>query len=1539
METVRAPGVGVESEGVVAAVVVDRYAGGGQGRQDRHQLRVTAGSFLDVAARLGFTAPPLRNTGGGVAAGEPGGPAAGTTRAEIEATVHRLRAHPATRKILYWTGHGEKADDDRYHLACQDSYPDGGTFDPRTAVTAAELISWLADDPADILLILDACFAGAALAQTVNELDVLLRKRGGAGGFAVVATASEDQRAAEGRWVTELTALFDEAGLELYGHRLFDRETPYLFFGPLMRAVDDRARWDASQEPLARELRPLRLNFFHNPYRSETAKPASRPPDDETWIGEELRDETLPVFAGEAADWELRDFAPRETVLDTVVTWLGTRSSGLLTVTGAWGAGKSALLTYLAHLTTPGFVASLPADRRPGSQPGLNSIHAAIHCRGKTLAAVCQELCHRLLPLGLALPGPLGSVSPAASVEAVVKVAKRKGSLTLLFDGLDEAAAGHALDIARQLLNRLAVDPAIKVVVGTRADARRHLPGGPPAESLRDALDSTHTVVLDELPETESDIAGHVEQLLRRAGFGERTVDGGRRLADVARHIARESNGIFLVATLWARRVARRGGLPDGPGDLDADREVGTMGLGRLFAEELELLDPEDPDRVRDVLRPLALAEGHGLPQPGVWLAIANAVRLSSRREYTERDLKHVLDAARGAPVVRGREAGRDVYRLAHPSFGGQLVGRDADPRRLHRAVCRALRPAPDTGWAGADPYVLTHLATHAALAGDDSLADLVEDDAFVVYADPDVLEPLVASQLDVTTRSVLYLRVAGHFRAHPAPLARWAMLRATALATAAQELLPALAHPPELFWQDLWTSARPLPLGRGWPAPEGGAFAVAWEDSSDGLVHAAGVGEIRSWGADGREYRGRALPRPAGRAAPGPLRGLAVAPGGAIPGAPPGTVAGKVIAAHDGHAIHVWQGSARWPAERFYWGGAPEAVCAVRCGATVYVAAVDGDGLWLWRWPADVPPDHETIRHVRLPGNVYDAALLTVDHEVLAVLGGPDGVTLWDVTARASRPGSGVLQLGARRDGRPARAVAAMASTDGTGGWIAAAGGGALRVWQLPDFLDPAQEDDVGPVLSAPTSGQRAVALGHSPHGVLAGVREGRDVRLWSLSGTEHTPLPGDEQQPSLAFDPAGSGRLLVADGIQVRLWDPPAADEAAPDARDGRDAPDVDDAPDGRDAPDIRHAPDVHDAPDVRGHGTEGGRPLLRMASGSDSDGHLLCRAQGREVLATLHGPAGRLPGPRAARLRLRDDRGDRGDRDDEFTALAATRVRDGWLVATVVRRTTSLWHLPPRLEGPSLVRPTAVLDLGGQDDVLVGAVDLHVTGAGTVRLFASGTQCVRVWECRGQDWGNWREAPETWPFTTAATAQQVAVRAVPGGPAWLYAAGGESVRVWNLPDRGPAPYGIDPSERSATAFGVLRDTGQGHPVVAYTAGGQVWIAECLSDSPAHEPLAGPPVAAQGLTFAGPPERPLLLGWRKESGRIHVWDVWDNRRLPDIEHRGYEVDDVASVHSAAGVTLMIQGGVQDRARCDQVLLPADRLADLLGTPPRQLV
>ncbi|WP_143712445.1 hypothetical protein [Streptomyces hygroscopicus] len=1507
MERVRAPGVGVESEGVVAAVVVDRYAGGGQGRRDRQQLRGTAGSFLEVAARLGFTAAPLRNTGDGVAAGEPGGPAAGTTRAEIEATVRRLRAHPATRKILYWTGHGEKTDDDRYHLACRDSYPGGGGFEPATAVTAAELISWLADDPADILLVLDACFAGAALARTVGELDALLRTRGGAGGFAVVATASADQRAAEGRWVTELTALFDEAGLELYGHRLFDRETPYLFFGPLMRAVDDRARWDASQEPLARELRPLRLNFFHNPYRSETARPASRPPDDETWIGEELREVTLPVFAGEAAAWELRDFTPRETVLDTVVTWLGTRSSGLLAVTGAWGAGKSALLNYLAHLTTPRFAASLPADRRPGSQPGLNSIHAAIHCRGKTLAAVCQELCHRLLPLGLVPTGPLGSSSPAAHVEAVARVAKRKGSLTLLFDGLDEAAAGHSLGIARQLLNRLAADPAIKVVVGTRADARRHLPGGPPAESLLDALDSTQWLELDRLPETQGDIARHVEHLLRRAGFGARTADGGRRLAAVAGHIARESNGLFLVAALWARRVARRGGLPDGPGELDADREIGTMGLARLFAEELELLDPDDPDRIRDVLRPLALAEGHGLPQPGVWLAMANAVRPATRREYTERDLTRVLDATRGAPVVRGREAGRDVYRLAHPGFGGQLVGREADPRHLHHAVCRALRPATDTGWARADPYVLTHLATHAALAGGDTLAGLVEDDAFVVHADPDVLEPLVASQLDVTDRSVLYLRVAGHFRAHPGPTARWAMLRATALATAAHGLLPVLAHPPELFWQDLWTSARPLPLGRSWPAPEGGAFAVAWEDSRDGLVHAAGVGEIRSWGPDGREYRGRALARPAGRAAPGPLRGLAVAPGGAVPGAAPGTVAGKVIAAHDGYAVHVWQGSARWPVEQFYWGGAPEAVRAVRCGATVYVGAVDSDGLWLWRWPAEVPPDHGTIRHVRLPGNVYDAALLPVGHEVLAVLGGPDGVTLWDVTARASRPGSGVLQLAARRDGRPARAVAALAAADGTGGWLAAAGGGALRVWRLPDFLDAAQADeaqadDTGRVLTVPTSGQRAVALGHGPHGVLAGVREGRDVRLWSLSGTEHTPLPGDEQQPSLAFDPAGSGRLLVADGSQVRLWDPPAADEPGPDD------------------------------PDARDHGPEGGRPLLRLAPGSDSGGHLLCRARGRAVLVTLHGPAGRLPGLGTVRLRL-------GSGTDGLVALAAVRVGDGWLVAGVVRRTAFLWHLPPRPPDRVPARPTAVLDLGGQHDVPVPSVDLQVTGAGTVRLFVSGTQCVRVWECRERVWEDWREAPKTWPFTTAATAQQVAVRALPGGPAWLYAAGGESVRVWDLPGRGPAPYGIDPSGRAATAFGVLRDSDQAHPVVAYTAGGQVWIAECLSGSPAREPLGGPPVDARGLAFAGPPERPLLLGWRKESGRIHLWDVWHNRRLPDIEHRGYEVEDVASVHGPAGVTLMIQGGVQDRVRCDQVLLPADRLAGLLRTPPGHLV
>ncbi|MEU0005422.1 NACHT domain-containing protein [Streptomyces sp. NPDC006314] len=1053
--------VDVPHDGVVATVVVDRYRGDTHRRRDRSYLRRSADHFTEQAKRLGFNAPPLRVASSGDA------DTTGSTldRGRVRELVTRLREQPAGRKVLYWTGHGERIGD-TFYLACQDTYADGA-FAPDRAVSASELVSWLAEDAADTLLVLDACFSGTAL-DDVNEQVKAARGRvgdgtGGDAGFAVIATAEADEEATEGRWVACLRHVLDTPDAETRAVPLFHRENPVVAFTHLMLAVRALMR---DQVPEWYEVRALRPDFLFNPYCSERVKPALRSPDDESWIGEELSADVMPVFSDAGESWQLRDFASRDRVLGELVTWMVTRSTGLFAVSGASGAGKSTLLTYLAHLTTRGFSASLPADRRPRIQPELYSVHAALHCRGKTLAVLCEELGHRLGALGLGQTD-LAYGAPHTYVERIAALAQRKGSLTLLFDGLDEAAAGHAFDIARGLINPLAGTPLVKVVVATRPNARRNLPGGLPAETLLEALHCEDPVELDRLPETEGDIALHVEHLLGQDNSPYRLAEAEETRRTVARHIASRSNGLFLVATLWARRLARLSTLPE-PERLDDELRHGTAALESLLSDELDRLDPAEPARIRDLLRPLALAQGNGLPQPRVWLAMANAVRPPGSKEYTEDDLRFVIAVATGVAIARDDEFGTEVHRLHHPSFGAHLLGDEARQCLLHRRIVLALRPSRSEHWAKAEPYVAHYIAAHAALADDATLDELTSDYHFAVHASPDILEPLVATRLAIAPRPALYVQVADHFRTHPRSAARWAMLRATALAMFPAEVLDSVPHPPEVFWNDVWSSADRLPLQRSWPAPLGGAFAVHWEGHGNGIIHAAGAGEIRSWTAGGHEIRGRDT-GPAGWSAACRQRGLAVAEGGG----------NRVIVTHDGLALRLWRGEERHPFEELYWGGSPDAVAAAWWNGLVHLAAVEGGRLWLWKWDGKGPYGRELLRLRVLPAAVSCVALLPLAGSVVAVAGGPRGLTLWAVPFRGtvtSEPLHGAAPL--LTTDQPVRAVSALAPRDGRGAVVAALDGRALSVWRLPDPLFGSDRE----LLLHTASGGQAVSVGEGP-------------------------------------------------------------------------------------------------------------------------------------------------------------------------------------------------------------------------------------------------------------------------------------------------------------------------------------------------------------------------------------------------------------------------------------------------------------------------
>ncbi|MDR3080788.1 MAG: NACHT domain-containing protein, partial [Streptomyces sp.] len=1153
-------------------------------------------------------------------------------------------------------------------------------------------------------------------------------------------------------------------------------------------------------------------------------------------------------------------------VLTELVDWLSIQESGMLMVTGASGAGKSTLLAYVAHLTVAHFVNSLPTDRRPRRLPELRSVNAALHCRGRTLTRLCEELARGLAPLGLRT-AEIEQGSPQSLVEQVEELAKLKGSLTLMFDGLDEAAAGHSFDIARGLLNPLAALPAVRVVVATRPNARRNLPGELRAETLLDVLHCTTVMELDRKDETEQDIARHVERLLAEDNSPYRSPGETQRLGAVAREIAVGSNGLFLVATLWARQLAKRR-VPADAEQVRTELRRGTSVLDSLLAEELSRLDPQDTTRIRDFMTALALAQGVGLPQPRVWLAITNAVRTGSR-EYEETDLRDVIRVSTGVTITRDIESGEEVYRLHHASFGAHLLGDERQQREMHRAIHRALTPHRGEDWQATEHYVKHHLTAHAALGGDDLLEELVGDCHFLVAASPDILEPLVAARLSTTPQSALYLGVADHFRRHETEAARWAMLRATALAMFSREFLAAVPKPSTVFWDDVWSSAAQLPLHRSWRAPAGGALAVHWEAHGDGIIHASGAGEVKSWTVEGQEIRGRDT-GPDTWAAPPMQRGVTAS----------GRGESRVVATHDSLSLRIWHGNGRYPAEELYWGGTLSAVDSVRWGEEVLLAAVDGDRLWLWRWGSTREYSRAELRTHTVGVPVRCVFLLTVGEKAAVVTGGPKGVTVWEVpdrrwTKKPQKPLCPIRSLGDGLEQVIAVSALVLPDGDGSGAVIGALDGQTLHAWRMDDLF----QGEARPLFSpGPTTNGRAVTVGRGPRGVLTAVGEGAAVRVWDEKGTEYVSLPCDHHHQSLAFDPSGTGRLAVADETRIRVWEPH-------------------DAPVESDVPNTRHT-----------GGRAVGKTRLRVMGGPPDGPLLLSRSQGSDVLLSLHSS----DGPTGEELRFVHP-------EDEVDALAATRVGDRWLTAAVGRRRVLLGTLGP---GPELLG-TESFTLPGPVDRRLPSIALQVTGTGRLRLLWPSGQSVVTWERDMQGRGAW-EKGRTFGMGAAGAVQRLEVVGLDSGPSWLSAWGGNAVRVWDLTGPATEPQPVKVVGAKAVATGLLQRAKKPVPLIAFIVGEKVRFVECDGGYAVRTDLPRQPGGAlDGIALAGPAQRPLLVGWSRNSGRLRLWDLKREKAVEPVEFRGYDVTGVDSAFDSRGITLMIQGVAQNSVRCDQVFVP----------------
>jgi WD40 repeat protein len=432
-------------------------------------------------------------------------------------------------------------------------------------------------------------------------------------------------------------------------------------------------------------------------------------------------------------------FTGRSRVLRELVTWLSDPDLDHRPriVTGGPGSGKSAVLARLVTLADPEVRLRIPpavlTGALAGTVPPAGIINVAIHARNKTMADVIAALA-AATDIGFDGVEPVADPTAATPEQAVStlvhQLTARPQQRVAVLDALDEATDPELLTTGLlQPLLASAHRSGLRLLVGTRRPLIHAF--GPRIV----VLDLDDPAFLD-----EADLTDYVARVLLAEDEPRQPTPyrGHRELAEqVAWAVARRAIPTFLIARIVARSLV----IADQP--LDTTQPGWELHLpatvGQAFEGYLERFDA-DQDRARDLLTPLAFAEGVGLPREELWAPLARV--LSGNDAYTDDDVDWVQHAA-AAYLIEDRDQGRSVYRLYHEALAEHLRSQYPGPepqRRLTQAL-RALVPTAIAGqpaWDAAHPYIQAHLASHAAAAA--QLDDLVTDPGFLLTASPDRL-------------------------------------------------------------------------------------------------------------------------------------------------------------------------------------------------------------------------------------------------------------------------------------------------------------------------------------------------------------------------------------------------------------------------------------------------------------------------------------------------------------------------------------------------------------------------------------------------------------------------------------------------------------------------------------------------------------------------------------------------------------------------------------------------------------------------------
>jgi WD40 repeat protein len=451
---------------------------------------------------------------------------------------------------------------------------------------------------------------------------------------------------------------------------------------------------------------------------------------------EEMRDQFVPRIAG---------FAGRHHALADIVQWLDTPADPRpVIVTGDPGSGKTAVLGLLAALADPRRRPTVPRDGLPTAIPREGSIGTAIYAGNLTTGQVLA---------GLAMAADIDDIDPdpaalSVGLARLLSGLRQSGrTQTAMIDALDEAAdpAHLAEELLRPLIELGA--GAIRLLLGTRWHVCDYLGRG--------WRDKCKIIDLDGHDYADPAALAEVTRRVLTHGTPPAGAQAGKTafascpetvLDVVVAAIAAAAGNSFFVARILAATQASLGTVPD-PAD-PAWRASLPRTAGPAMRRDLEIRLGDQAAKAVDLLRPLAYAQGRGLPWEDVWALLANA--LTPGLSYTNEDLLWLAGHAGSFIVEGGTLSDRSVYRLYHRSLGEDLIADRVQAADEHAITAALVEHVPrrrdgQRDWPASHPYTRTHLATHAASCGD--IDHLAQDPGFLLAASP----PQLLAALDAT--------------------------------------------------------------------------------------------------------------------------------------------------------------------------------------------------------------------------------------------------------------------------------------------------------------------------------------------------------------------------------------------------------------------------------------------------------------------------------------------------------------------------------------------------------------------------------------------------------------------------------------------------------------------------------------------------------------------------------------------------------------------------------------------------------------------